>query len=376
MKPTTPRGRLSAALLLAFSATLLPIGATWVAPAHAQTRPAAAPVIEGLEVNADAGLTPGSTLEFVVRGTPRSTARVQVTGSTVSVPLTETEPGIYTGSHTVRKSEKGLDPTALIRAQITRSGRTVSSNFSFPSSFAMLHANTPKTAQASGPRVHHFVLAPVERVEPGAELKFTLEGTPGAKVTIQVPGLAKPLPMQEERPGRYIANYTVRKADAVGAGPVVATLRHGTQTVTSSLPTPLPVVARSQAPVPGALPAPATSPQPQMGGAPGGPLTLQVLGPGPNAQIDSSQFVLQGRTAPGANVRIKVDAVAPAAQGRLSVAQPVTEQTVQADANGNFSLNFGPQRYAPGTRFEVHLSARHGAQATAEQRLTLFQRQG
>jgi hypothetical protein len=107
-----------------------------------------------------------------------------------------------------------------------------------------------------------------------------------------------------------------------------------------------------------------------------GPLVLQVTSPGPNAAVDSSQLVLQGRTSPGANVRVKVDAVSPATPGRTAVAQAVSDQTVTADANGNFSLNFGPQRYAPGTRFEVQLSARQGNQAAVEQRLVLFQRQG
>ena len=107
-----------------------------------------------------------------------------------------------------------------------------------------------------------------------------------------------------------------------------------------------------------------------------GPMVLQITSPGPNAVIDASQLVLQGRTAPGATVNVKVVAVPPTAPGRLAVAQAVTDQTLQADANGNFSLNFGPQRYAPGTRFEVQLIAKHGALAAAEQRLTLFQRQG
>ena len=64
--------------------------------------------------------------------------------------------------------------------------------------------------------------------------------------------------------------------------------------------------------------------------------------------------------SPGANVRVKVDAVTPTTPGRTAVAQAVADQTVTADANGDFSLNFGPQRYAPGTRFEVRLSAQPG----------------
>ena len=174
------RARLPAALLFALCTSLPLLGISVLATAQAQTRtqarPAAAPVIEGLEVNADAGLTPGSTLEFTVRGTPDSIARVQVAGSSVSLPLKETRPGIYTGNYTVRKTERGLVPSAMIRADLTHNGRTVNSNFSFPASFAMLAANT--TAAAAAPRVDRFTLAPVDRLEPGTELKFALEGTP------------------------------------------------------------------------------------------------------------------------------------------------------------------------------------------------------
>ena len=368
------RRQLPAALIFALCSLPL-FGLGLVAAAHAQTqaqsRPAAAPVIEGLEVNADSGLSPGSTLEFTVKGTPHSIARVQVTGTGVSLPLKESQPGVYTGNYTVRKNERGLKPSSLIRADLTRNGRTVNSDFSFPASFAMLAANT--VAPGSAPRVDRFALAPVDRLEPGTELKFSLEGTPRAQASIQVPGLPMTLPMHEERPGRYIANYTLRKVDRVAPGPVVATLRSGERLATSQL-----AMAQQGTSSTSASASASSSPMGASGTAAAapGPLVLQVTSPGPNAAVDSSQLVLQGRTSPGANVRVKVDAVSPAAPGLTAVAQAVADQTVTADPNGNFSLNFGPQRYAPGTRFEVQLSARQGNQAAVEQRLTLFQRQG
>lgn len=364
--------RLPAALIFALC-TLPLLGLGLLATAHGQTpsqtapRASSAPVIEGLEVNADAGFSPGSTLEFTVRGTPNSIARVQVNGSSVSLPLKETRPGTYTGNYTVRKNERGLVPNALIRADLTRNGRTANANFNFPPSFAMLAANT--TAAGAAPRVERFTLAPVDRLEPGTELKFSLEGTPRAQAAIQVPGLPMTLPMQEERPGRYIASYTLRKVDKVAPGPVVATLRAGERLATSQLT--IPQQSLAGAPAPGAAPMGAAA------AAAPGPLVLQVTSPGPNATVDASQLVLQGRTSPGANVRVKVDAVTPTTTpGRTAVAQSVADQTVTADANGNFSLNFGPQRYAPGTRFEVKLSAHQGNQAAVEQRLVLYQRQG
>jgi hypothetical protein len=49
---------------------------------------------------------------------------------------------------------------------------------------------------------------------------------------------------------------------------------------------------------------------------------------------------------------------------------------VQADRNGNFSVNVTPRGLPiPGTRYDVRLTATSGSQ-TAEERLTLIQRQG
>jgi hypothetical protein len=84
---------------------------------------------------------------------------------------------------------------------------------------------------------------------------------------------------------------------------------------------------------------------------------------------------LQGRTAPFANVRIQVESVA-SVGGLLGVTQPVADQTVQADRNGQFSVLVSPRGLPiPGTRYDVHLTATSGSQ-TAEERLTLIQRQG
>lgn len=355
MKNDTLVRRGLAALVLA-----LPLAGLSGSPAQAQTRVAPAPVIDGLEVNADAALRPGSTLEFTLRGTPGGTARVQVAGSDVKVPLQEDTRGVYTGHYTVRRAERGLAPGSLIRSQLTVAGRTSQASFNFPPSFAAAQQGRTSAVAAAGTRVDRFVATPVDRLAPGTELKFVLDGTPAAQASIQVPGLPLTIPMQEQTPGHYLASYTLRLQDTVTPGPVVATLRKGERIATAQL---------AESLVAGAARPPAAA----MGAAPASALSLQVTSPGPNAVIDAGQVLLQGRTAPGANVHVRVDAVPPSAPGRASVAVPVVEQTVQADASGNFSLNFGSRRFAPGTRFEVQMSARQGGVSTAEQRLVLYQ---
>ena len=451
MRSTRIRSSLAAALLLG-----VPAASTWLAvPAMAQSR-SAAPAIDALQVDADSGLAPGSTLQFTVRGTPRGKARVQVQGSNVALALKEGARGVYRGSYTVRRADR-IDPANLIRASLAVGSRTTVSSYSFPPAFVAPASNPPaqpqpQQQQAQALRIHRFAAAPVNKLEPGTELRFSLNGAPGADASFELPGIASGLPMRELRPGQYVGSYTLRQQDILTPGPVVATLRSGERWVTAQLAAPL--VSDNTAPVIGNLlprqgesvtgagatvvsgsfddaggtgvdprsvrvtvagrdVTPDTQVTPQsfsyrgtlpagrhsvevtardlagnasqkswtfdvgsaMGAASATQLSLQVVSPGPNAAVNGSDVVIQGRTSPGASVRVKVDAVAPPVGNRASVAQPVTQQTVIADADGNFSFNLGSYRAVMGTRYEVSMVANQGSQA-AEQRLVLFQRPG
>jgi hypothetical protein len=103
-------------------------------------------------------------------------------------------------------------------------------------------------------------------------------------------------------------------------------------------------------------------------------LPLQVTSHRDNAQIDSSVAQIRGRTAPGATVTIRVDAVPPLIGQRLGVAQQLVSETLQADANGDFSFTFNPRGMPfPGSRYEVTIQARRADQS-AESKLVLYQR--
>jgi hypothetical protein len=108
--------------------------------------------------------------------------------------------------------------------------------------------------------------------------------------------------------------------------------------------------------------------------APSAPLWLQVLSPGTNSSVDIGEVVVRGRTIPGAEVRMQVDAIPQAPPGFAVVAQPVMQQTVRADALGEFSFTIGPQRAPPGMRYDVLLRASDGSRSTPEQRLVLIHR--
>jgi hypothetical protein len=107
-----------------------------------------------------------------------------------------------------------------------------------------------------------------------------------------------------------------------------------------------------------------------------GPMPLTVTSHRDNAVVDArGNLSIQGRTVPFANVRVQVESVANVG-GLLGVSQPVFDQTVQADGNGNFAVTLAPRGLPiPGSRYDVKLTSTSGGQ-TAEERLTLIQRQG
>jgi hypothetical protein len=119
------------------------------------------------------------------------------------------------------------------------------------------------------------------------------------------------------------------------------------------------------------------TPGDRVGVAPGGPLPLNITSHSNNMVIDANgNLAIQGRTVPNASVRVQVEAVANVA-GLLGLTQPVADQTVLADPNGRFAATVTPRGGLPipGTRYEVRVTATSGSQ-TAEERITLIQRQG
>ena len=92
---------------------------------------------------------------------------------------------------------------------------------------AALPVATPTTAlaqtyaSASDTRISSLGVEQVRRLRPGNVLSFTLNGTPGSTVTLQIAGATKPLQMTEVRPGEYIGDYTIRSRDRLTADSTV-----------------------------------------------------------------------------------------------------------------------------------------------------------
>ncbi|MCG2592155.1 hypothetical protein LZ009_05110 [Ramlibacter sp. XY19] len=449
------RAHVAAIMLLA------PAAATFVAlPAAAQ---AAAPVITSMAVNADEGLSPGSTLNFQLYAAPKARKADVVLGkSGIVVPLRERTPGNYTGTYTVRRSDR-IDPTQLMAARVTHK-QTIARNFAYPPSFQALALGAGPAPVAAAPTIERFVMRPMGRIEPGRELHFRLMGAPGADAWLDIPGVIAGVDLAETRPGVYEGNYTVRRRDNLDAfRNAVATLRSGNTRSTAKLDMNWNGWERDQRQARDERPPQITELMPANGervtergrasiGAKlsdegagidpasvrlkvagrdvtadarvtedevryradlepgrytaelsvrdkagntsskawtfdvandrgdrgdrygGGPLPLRITSHANGATIDGAGALrLEGRTAPGANVRVQVESVANVG-GLLGVTQPVMDQTIQADRDGHFSVAVQPSGLPiPGQRYDVRMTANDG-RTTAEERITLQRR--
>ncbi|HVZ43320.1 MAG TPA: hypothetical protein VHA82_05875 [Ramlibacter sp.] len=364
-----------AALLLPPS--LLIPAAVALAPLGVLAADADRPQIQSLALNADEGLQPGSQLDISVQGTPDARATVNFGRTHIVVPLSETSSGKYVGHYTVRHADH-IDPNATMTVSLTRGNATARHSFTYPPSFQALAAAgspakppqatesarieeppVPPLRTAAAPRIERFTALQVGRLEPGRELRYRVTGLPGARVTLEIPGIVERFPMDEVSPGVYETTYTLRERDDPDAFRIaIATLRSGDRWVTSRLD-------RGNAPeIEVHRPVAVTT-----------DLPLAVFSPGNGGIVDANgTVIIEGRTAPHARVHVRVDAVPPHRGGMYGVAETVFEDTVHADEIGHFSAAVDPSGpVMPGTRYEVSLRARDGDQ-TAEVHLTVRQR--
>ena len=430
------------------AAFLMLPGAVTIAalPSAAMAQPAQ-PELRSVQIASDGGLDAGSRLTFTVTGTPRAQASLRIRGIRERIVLNETSRGVYTGRYTVKRNDR-IDNGDEVRAMLRSGNLTASANYTL--SDTMARAPVAVAPPPVALRIERFGAAPIDRLEPGAELRFMLEGAPGANVTVDLPGVSNDVALREIRPGHYEGAYTLRRSDNLNpTRPVVATLRIGDRVVNANLAQPLVAAAPdTKPPLIGALspqegatvaggPVQITANFDDRGGSGVDPqsvqivvsgrnvtresqvnaqsvnfrgmlppghhtvevtardqagntvrrnwgfevaaaapanMPIQILNHSNNGQVDGRSTVIEGRTNPGATVNVKVDAVAQM-PGVFNVAQQVHAQTLQADANGNFSFTFNSRSPLPGMRYDISITSTNRANQTTEARMALFQRQ-
>ncbi len=201
-------------------------------PGTALAQPAA-PQLRALQVASDDGLRAGAQLDFTLEGTPRGQVSLTVRGVPRTLVLKETERGVYTGSYTVRRQDK-IAENSPIRATLRVRNRSTAVTYSFPA--GMANTSVATAPAPAGLKIDRFAVAPIDKLEPGAELRFTLNGMAGGVAEFDIPGVINNVPMREVRPGVYEGAYTIRRLDNLAPSrPVVATLRQGDRAVTSTL---------------------------------------------------------------------------------------------------------------------------------------------
>lgn len=234
------RNQVAALFLLLPTATAL-----LVAPGTVMAQPAAAE-LRSLQVETDDGLRAGADLQFTIEGTPRGRVQLKIDGVPRTIVLQETERGVYTGSYTIRRQDR-INERSAVRATLKVRNRTITSNYALPVGIGGRDVAAP-TAPPPGLKIDRFSVAPIDKMEPGAELRFTLNGAPGGRADFDIPGVIDNVPMREVQPGVYEGAYTIRRMDNLAPSrPAVATLRVGERTVSSTLTQPL--IADAKPPV-------------------------------------------------------------------------------------------------------------------------------
>ena len=367
---------------------LLPLAAAISALPVTVMAQSAMPELRSLQVTSDGGFSSGADLEFTVEATPRGQASVRIRGVQRNIPLKEISRGIYTGEYTVRRQDR-ITETSPIRATIKVRNRSASSDYSFPAGFSGAPVAVTPPAPAAPPpvllKIDRFAVSPVEKIEPGAELRFLLNGMAGAVATFDIPGVIDNVAMRETRPGVYEGSYTIRRLDNLAPSrPIVARLRMGDKVVTSNLAQALTIdakapVLRNLTPREGEVVAgngttSVSASFDDAGGVGVDPKSVRILLSGRNVTADSNitaQFFSYRADLPPARYTVDVsakdlvgnamskawtfDVARPAAAAPLSIPLQITSHTNNAVVEGSSTTVRG--RTAPGAAVEVKVSA-------------------
>ena len=212
---------------LSFAAILLGASISLTQIAYAKktvSAPVPAPQIDNAYVSPLNQFTPGTDLTFTLEGSPNGRASVRVGGIRRVINLRESEKGLYSADYTISSNDR-ITANSVLRATLSVRGRSVGFSAPLgsgagpaapavaPAPVPAVPATPPPAAVRAPVSVQQFTVTPVEAIEPGADLKFMLSGTPGAKATFGIDGIAKSIAMQETKPGQYEGSYTIRRLD-------------------------------------------------------------------------------------------------------------------------------------------------------------------
>ena len=203
-----------------------------IAQAQPYANPAAAARIDGFDVEPAPRLNPGNDLLFTLYGSPGGTATVRIEAVVDRFPLAEVEPGVYEGTYTIRSKDR-IKAGAMVTANL-RVGNQIASEILDESLLAGAASRSEvkraadAAALAAAVKIDRFEADPVARLAAGADLFFSLSGTPGAKASVRINGVKGKLSLEEVAAGVYEGTYTIKDRDRISANSAAtATLRLG-----------------------------------------------------------------------------------------------------------------------------------------------------
>jgi outer membrane lipoprotein SlyB len=184
----------------------------------------AAPVINGFDVEPAQHLVAGSELVFTLYGTPGGTARVRIGGATGSLLLDQVEAGVYEGTYTIRQRDR-ITASSTATANL-RVGNQVATSVLDESLLVVANGGRRNSPAAQVLTIDRFNVDPPNRLVTGADLYFTLSGSPGGVADIRIAGVKGKFALDEVKPGVYEGAYTIKDRDRIAAdAAVTATLR-------------------------------------------------------------------------------------------------------------------------------------------------------
>ena len=99
-----------------------------------------------------------------------------------------------------------------------------------------VQAQSSSTVSRGAATISSFDVQQLRRLRPGNVLSFSLIGSPGAAVSLQIAGATRGLQLSETSPGTYQGDYTIRSRDRLtGASLVTARVLKSGQTVSATL---------------------------------------------------------------------------------------------------------------------------------------------
>ncbi len=216
---------------LVFSAT--------IARAQQSVYSVAAPRIDGFDVEPAARLTAGNELVFTLYGSSGGTATVRINAVVDRFPLEEVEAGVYEGIYTI-KSRDRFTAESMVTANL-RVGNQIATAILDESLLAGAASRSEvkraaDAALAAAVKIDRFEVDPAGRLDSGANLYFSLFGTPSATASVRINGVKGKVSLREIAAGVYEGMYTIKDRDRIAANSAVtATLRRGEREVSAIL---------------------------------------------------------------------------------------------------------------------------------------------